>query len=189
MCRPFLALALSANVRCTEQPIVLARVSSRLSSAVPNRCCRRNRERPDPTPSHNPNNAAEPVPPHPMRTGQDDTRTSWNERRVRSLVPASPSPPSEQSDPRPSECPAFFPLHRPSVSSPFGPAVESNCPTTSDSRACRGYLSDAPQTPQSTVRRLLLLLDLLLPVDTRPRLPAWKSRTVLPHSSAPPLSG
>jgi hypothetical protein len=161
MCRPLLAPAFSASVRCTGRPMALARVSSRPSSAVPNRYCRRNRERPDPTPSHNPSNAAGPAPPRPRRTGQDDTRTSWDERVVQSVVLTSPSRLSGRSDPLPSEFPIFFPLHRPWVSSPFAPAAESNCPTTPDSRACKGCLSNPSQTPRPTVRRFLLLLYLL----------------------------
>src|SRR5262249_49115305 len=33
------------------------------------------------------------------------------------------------------------------VSLPSGPAAESNCPTTSDSKACKDCLSDLSQTP------------------------------------------
>src|SRR5215813_11848393 len=141
--------------------MALARVSSRPSSAVPNRDCRRNRERPDPTPNHIPSSSAGLALPHPKRTGQDDTRTSWDEKVVRSVVRTSLSRPSGRFDPLPSESPAFFPLHWPSVSLPYEPAAESNCPTTSDSKACKDCLSDLFQTPQSSVRRFLLLLYLL----------------------------
>src|SRR5262245_7349046 len=141
--------------------MVLARVSSPPSSAVPNRGYRRNRERPDLAPNRSPSSSAGLVRPHPMRTGRDDTRTSWDETVVRSVVLTSLSRPSGRFDPLPSESPAFFPLHWPSVSLPCAPAAESNCPTTSDSRACRDCLSDFSQTPQSTVHRFLLLPYLL----------------------------
>ena len=132
--RPHLALALSASVRCTEPPMARVRVSSRPSSAVPGRCCRRSLDSPGPTPSHNPSNAAGPAPPHPKPTCPGDTRTSRDERVVQSGAPVSSSRPSARSDPIPSESPAFFPLHRPSGSSPSAPAAGNNCPTTSDSR-------------------------------------------------------
>src|SRR5215467_2784672 len=122
--------------------MALARAYSRLSSAVPSRDCRRNRERPDPTPSHTSSNSAGLVRPHPTRIGLDDNQTNWNERVVRSVVLTSPSRRSGRSDPLPSESPVFFPLHWPSVSGPSGPAADSNCPTTSDSKAFKDYLSD-----------------------------------------------
>src|SRR5262245_43403854 len=141
--------------------MALARASSRLLSAVPNRDCRRNRERPDPTPSHTSSNSAGLVQPHPTRIGLDDNQTNWDERVVRPVVLTSSSRRSGRSDPLPWESPAFFPLRWPSVSLPSGPAAENNCPTTSDSKACTDCLSDLFQTPQSTVRRFLLLLYLL----------------------------
>ncbi len=89
----------------------------------------------------------------------------------------------------PSVCPVFFPRHRLSVSSPSAPALESNCPTTSDSRSCTDSLSGPFQKPQSTARRPLPLPGSLLLACTPPRPPTWKSQTVLPHSSAPPIAG
>src|SRR5215510_10721433 len=90
-CRLPLAPVFSTNVRYTVRPIALARASSRLSSVVPNRDCRRNRERPDPTPSHTSSNSAGLVRPHPMRIGLDDNQTNWDERVVRPVVLTSPS--------------------------------------------------------------------------------------------------
>src|SRR5262245_53804437 len=148
--------------------MALARVSSRPSSAVPNRDCRRNRERPDPTPSHSPSNSVGPVQPHPMRIGLDDNQTNWDETAVRSVVLTSPSRRPGRSDPRLSGSPAFFPLRWPSVSLPSGPAAENNCPTTSDSKACKDYLSDLFQTPQSTVRRFLCSFICLDPLIRLP---------------------
>src|SRR5215510_15657988 len=112
MRRLLLALVFSTNVRCKEQPMAPSHVSSRLSSTVPNRDYRRNRERPDPTPNHIPSSSAGLALPHPKRTGQDDTRTSWDEKVIRSMVLTSLSRPSGRFDPLPLESPAFFPLHR-----------------------------------------------------------------------------
>jgi hypothetical protein len=68
-------------------------------------------------------------------------------------------------------------------------AVEDSCPTTSDSRSSTGSLSGSFRNPQSTAHRPLLLLDSLSLAYTLPRPPAWKYRTALPHSSAPPIAG
>src|SRR5262249_62122773 len=84
-------------------------------------------------------------------------QTNWDETVVRSVVLTSPSRRSGRSDPRLSGSPAFFPLRWPSVSLPSEPAAESNCPTTSDSKACKDYLSDLFQTPQSGVKEMLCL--------------------------------
>jgi hypothetical protein len=89
----------------------------------------------------------------------------------------------------PSVFPASF-LHRLlSVSSPFARVVESNCPTTSDSKSCRGLASASFQNQRSIARRPLLLLYSPLLAYTLPRPPAWKYRTALPYSSAPPIAG
>src|SRR5258706_2938970 len=87
------------------------------------------------------------------------------------------------------ECPASFPHRSPSASSPYAPAVESSCPTTSDSRSCTGSLSGSFRNPQSTARQPLPLLGSLLLVYTPPRPPTSQYRTGLPHSSAPPIAG
>src|ERR1019366_8231018 len=104
-------------------------------------------------------------------------------------APVSTSPPSARSDPTRSVCPASVPHRSPSVFSPSAPAVEGNCPTTSDSRSCTGSLSGPFRNPQSTAHRPLPLLDSLSLAYTLPRPPAWKYSTALPHSSAPPIAG
>lgn len=89
----------------------------------------------------------------------------------------------------PSVYPTFFPRHLPLVFSPCAPAAESSCPTTFDSRSYRGFVSASSQSRLSIGRRPLLLLYSLLLVDMLPRPPAWKYRTALPYSSAPPIAG
>ena len=42
------------------------------------------------------------------------------------------------------------PRHLLSVYQPVAPAAEDSCPTTADSRACRGCWQDQPRSPQST---------------------------------------
>src|ERR1035437_5380839 len=104
-------------------------------------------------------------------------------------APVSTSPPLARSDPTRSVFPASFPRRWLSVSSPYAPALESNCPTTSDSRSCTGSLSGSFRNPQSIARRPLPLPCWLSLAYTLPRPPTWKYRTALPHSSAPPMAG
>src|ERR1035438_4173710 len=124
-----------------------------------------------------------------MPTSPVDTRRNPDGTAGPPPAPVSTSPPSARSDPTRSVCPASFPHRSPSVFSPCAPAVEGNCPTTSDSRSCTGSLSGSLRNPQSTARRPLPLLDSLSLAYTLPRPPAWKYRTALPHSSAPPIAG
>ena len=60
------------------------------------------------------------------------------------------------------------------VKSRLEPAVESGCPTTSDSRSCTGSFSGSFRNPQSTAHRRLPLPDWPLPVYTLPVPPTSK---------------
>ncbi len=99
------------------------------------------------------------------------------------LLPVDSSRPFARFDPRPSVSPTSSLRHWLSGSSPSAPAVESNCPMTSDSRFCKGSFSSSFQTLRSTPHPGLPPLDCSSPVTRLPRLPIGKYNTVLLHLS------
>src|ERR1700751_719608 len=139
--------------------------------------------------SHNASIAAVPALLHPAPTSPADSRRNPDGTAGPPSVPISTSPLVARSDPLRLVYPTFFPRPLLSVFSPSALAAESSCPTTSDSRSCTGSLSGPFRNPQSTARRPLPLLGSLLLVHMLPRLPSWKYKTALPHSSAPPIAG
>src|ERR1019366_7302801 len=152
-------------------------------------CCRRSPRCPDRRSSHSASIAAAPAPLRPRPTSPVDTRRNPDGTAGPPPAPISTSPPAARSDPTRSVCPVSFPHRLLSGSSPSAPAAENNCPTTSDSRPCTGFLSGSSQNPQSSARQPLPLPGSLLLVGTPPRPPTWKYKTAWPHSSAPPTAG
>src|SRR5580700_3850132 len=128
-----------------------------------------------------------PLPPAPISS--DDIRRNPEQTGGPPPALTLTSPPSVLSDPKQLVCPASFSLPPPCR---FPPNVEvggNSCPTTSDSRSCRGYHSTSCQNPRSTLRRLPLLPCSLLPFHTLSKPLAWKYDMTSPHSSVPPIAG
>jgi len=157
------------------------------SSVGHGQCCQRNPWYPDPESICNANIFSGPFQLHQLLTSLAGNRMNPDENGAQPLAQSISWPPSAQSDQKRSECRAFF-YHDPRlwVSQPFVLGVGSNFLRTFDSKSCKDYLSDSSRSPQSIHHPPQLRLCSTLPAYT-PQLPyAWKYKTALLYSMAPP---
>src|SRR5690606_27879419 len=139
-------------------------------------------------PSHNASSAAGRSTPHPMHSCPGGKRRSPHENAAPAPAPAPARLPSRPPDPRHLESPALALHHPASVSRPIQPAAVSNCPRTSDSKACRGCLQASPRIPQTPHHHNRAIRPWIEPAYSSPRPIVSGSRMAWPCSLNPPAS-